>query len=111
MPTLCDLAGCTYPETFNGQKILPVEGLSLLPVFRGTERKPPAQLAWEWSGNRALRRGRWKVVWDKLVKKWELYDLQSDRSEMHDLAAEQSPRVATLSSAWYAWWRQTCYFE
>jgi len=107
MPTLCGLAGGTYPQTFNGQKILPAEGLSLLPIFAGAERQPPAQLAWEWSGNRALRQGRWKVVWDKLVKQWELYDLETDRSETHNLATEQPARVADLTSAWYAWAKKT----
>ena len=35
MPTLLELAESDYPREFNGNEILPVEGKSLLPVFRG----------------------------------------------------------------------------
>lgn len=107
LPTCLDVAKGTYPETFAGQTILPVEGKSLVPILRGQIRAPHKQLCWEWSGNSAIRQGHWKLVWDKLVKHWELYDLESDRTEMHDVAAENPDRVATLAAAYDQWAQAT----
>ena len=63
------------------------------------------QLAWYWAGNRALRQGDWKLVWDKLNpnKQWELYDLSVDRCELNNLAAEQPERVEKMTQDWFAW--------
>ncbi|MCA9265737.1 MAG: sulfatase-like hydrolase/transferase, partial [Planctomycetales bacterium] len=103
MPTLVELAGTEYPTTYNGQEILPVEGTSMLPILRGERREPPQQLAWFWSGNRAVRQGDWKLVWDKRVRRWELYDLAADRCESRDLAEEDDSRVQRMSADWFAW--------
>jgi arylsulfatase A-like enzyme len=92
MPTLLDISGGIYPEEFNGRDILPMEGISLLPVFSGknTEREKP--LFWEHEGNRAVRDGEWKLVSEydytkKEFKRWELYNLSEDRSEIDDLSS------------------------
>ncbi len=103
MPTLLDVAGAKYPEEFAGHTILPCEGLSIMPLLADQDRDGHQQLAWFWSGNRAIRQGDWKLVWDKLVKKWELYDLARDRCETHDLASSQPERVQQLSADWFAW--------
>jgi len=107
MPTFVELAGATYPEAYKGHEILPMEGLSLLPILQGKSRPEPEFLAWEWAGNRAYRKGDWKVVWDKLVKEWELYDLASDRTETRNLAGAQPDRTRALSEAWTQWARRT----
>jgi arylsulfatase len=109
MPTFVELAGGEYPANYHGNEILPAEGKSLVPVLRGSERPPHEQLCWEWSGNRAIRQGKWKLVWDTLSKprRWELYDLEADRTETGDLAAASPERVAAMSAAWYAWAEQT----
>ena len=44
----------------------------------------------------------------KLVRKgragpWELYDLKSDRTELHDLASAQPEKAKELASQWEAW--------
>ncbi|MBW3599188.1 MAG: sulfatase-like hydrolase/transferase, partial [Planctomycetes bacterium] len=107
MPTLADLAGAEYPQTIDGREILPVEGKSLTPVLRGEERSGHAQLCWEWSGNRAVRQGKWKLVWDKLVRRWELYDLEADRTETADLAEKHPDRARAMAEAWEAWAEET----
>ncbi|WP_261345017.1 arylsulfatase [Lignipirellula cremea] len=107
MATCMDLAGKPYPEEFQGQKILPLEGTSLAPVFRGDDRSPPAELCWEWSGNRAVRQGNWKCVWDSRIKKWELYDMQDDRTETRNLAEKFPDRTAQMSRDWMAWAERT----
>ena len=103
LPTFVELSGGQYPQTYQNREILPVEGLSLLPVLQGGTRKAHDMLYWEWAGNRALRQGDWKLAWDSKQKRWELYNLKSDRTETHDLASTQPDRVAQLSEAWYAW--------
>ena len=107
MPTFLELAGGAYPTTFRGQEILPVEGKSMLPLLQGRERQPHDQLCWEWSGNRAIREGDMKLVWDKDVKQWELYDLSKDRTETINLANQQPARVETMSAAWGRWAERT----
>ena len=103
LPTLLDIAGGSYPSSRDGESILPCEGRSMLPVLRGGTREPHEQLAWYWAGNRAIRQGNWKLVWDSRVKKWELYDLLDDRCESQDLAAEHPDRVREMSEAFFAW--------
>jgi arylsulfatase len=78
-----------------------------VPVLRGGTREGHKQLAWEWSGNRALRQGRWKVVWDKLDKKWSLFDLEADRTETNDLSAAHPAMAKRLANDWDDWARRT----
>jgi len=107
MPTFLELAGADYPENHNGKEIIPVEGKSLLKVLRGDKREGHGQLAWEWSGNRALRDGKWKVVWDKLDKTWSLFDLKADRTETFDLAATNPALAKRLAKDWFTWAKRT----
>lgn len=107
MPTLLELAGGEYPAKHDGQEILPVEGKSMVPVLYGKQREPHEQLAWEWSGNRALREGDWKVVWQSKIKQWELYNLAEDRCETTNLAAEQPGLTERLGKAWVEWAQKT----
>ncbi|MBT5322127.1 MAG: arylsulfatase [Verrucomicrobiales bacterium] len=103
MPTFLELAGGKYPAKYKGNDILPVEGKSLLPILNGGKRRGHDQIAWQWSGNRALREGKWKLVWDKLDKRWSLFDLEADRTEMNDLASANPKRVVRLKKDWFAW--------
>ena len=103
MPTMAGLAGISYPETYNGNQILPVEGNNILPVLKGEKNTNHDELYWEYSGNRAMRKGDWKLVWDKLRKEWELYDLSTDQTEMNNFAGEQPERTAEMVKKWKAW--------
>lgn len=105
MPTFADLAGTTYPKRFNGNEVLPADGLSLLPVLLGKKRQGHKQLAWEWSGNKAVREGKWKLVYDKLTKQWSLFDLEADRTEERDLAEKYPQRVKELMAKYQEWTR------
>ena len=103
MPTFLDLAEAEYPREYKGHQILPCEGLSMVPLLEGRKRKDHDQLAWYWSGNRALRQGNWKLVWDKRIKEWELYDLATDRCETVDLARAQVGRVESMARDYFSW--------
>ncbi len=107
MPTLMELAGASYPETFNGGKITPFEGRSLLPVIKGEEKEMPrGPLFWQWSRGKAVRKDRWKLVaWNN---EWSLFDMENDRTETRDLAGTHPEIVEALKKLyeeWEATWR------
>ena len=102
MATWADVGGAHYPGTFAGERITPLEGKSLRPVFETGRRKGHEAIYWEHEGNRAIRHGRWKLV-SRHPGKWEPYDLEADRTEMHDLAASHPDRVAIMSSRYDKW--------
>ena len=105
MATCADLAGAKYPAEFNGQKIPPMEGVSLAPALAGKALHRAQPIFWEHEGNRAIRSGDWKLV-SKHPGGWELYDSAADRTEMHDLATQQPERVKEMSAQWDAWARR-----
>jgi arylsulfatase len=102
MATCVDLAQAPYPTEFKGQTIQPREGVSLRPALNGRPLRRPGPLFWEHEGNRAVRDGRWKLV-AKAGQPWELYDIDADRSELHDLADGHPDRVKAMAAQWNAY--------
>tara|TARA_B100000959_G_scaffold87257_1_gene92589 strand:- start:42 stop:497 length:456 start_codon:yes stop_codon:yes gene_type:complete len=78
-----------------------MEGESLLPVF-AQDQKRERTLFWEHEGNRAVRKGDYKLVAIHNTP-WELYDMSKDRSELKDLASSMPKKTTELRSAWGAW--------
>ncbi|MDR1491196.1 MAG: sulfatase-like hydrolase/transferase [Planctomycetaceae bacterium] len=103
MATCLDLAGGTYPKKYNGNKITPLEGITLVPGFSGKSLTRAKPLVWEHEGNRAIRVGSRKLVAKGEQGAWELYDLESDRSERNNLAEQYPREVETLSKQWNEW--------
>jgi arylsulfatase A-like enzyme len=102
MPTCMEAAGATYPQEFNGKAIQPMEGNSLLPAFSNKALVRDA-LYWEHEGNAAIRSGDWKLVRIGRKSPWELYNLKTDRTELHNLAAAEPARVENLAAKWKIW--------
>ncbi len=102
MPTVCELSAAKYPIEYNRHKIQPEEGTSLVPAFNGKpiDRQQPIYFAHE--GNRAIRDGKWKLVM-KYKGPWELYDMEADRTEMHNLVADKPEVAKELIAKWEAW--------
>ncbi|MDV6030264.1 MAG: arylsulfatase [Phycisphaera sp. RhM] len=99
LPTAIAVSGAHYDGS------MPLPGIDLIaqinnaPAHASTTERT---LFFEHQGNRALRRGKWKLV-ALDDQPWELYDLTVDRTEMNDLAGEYPKRVQELSAAWDRW--------
>ena len=72
------------------------------PVWEKGKRAGHAEIFWEHEGNRAVRQGRWKLV-SKYQEPWALYDLEADRSELHNLASADAAKATELQAKWEAW--------
>ncbi len=93
VPTLLEAIGTPAPGG--------LEGRSILPALRGGE-VADTPLYWEHIGNAAVRHGRWKLVRDH-PGTWELYDIEADRTEQHDLAPGNPKLVRELAEDWQRW--------
>jgi len=102
-PGICvDVAGTRYPDTHQGERVLPMEGRSLAPAFHGKTVARKEAFYWEHEGNRAVVDGRFKLV-SRFPDRWELYDLEADRCEMRDLSGSDAPRVARMVARYDGW--------
>jgi arylsulfatase len=114
LPTCMELARATYPRTHRGNQTEKLQGLSLVPTFdnRSLERDT---LFFEMNGNRAIRTGKWKAVAREGLRRdvryrvkipieyWELYDMQHDRTETKNLAAQHPEILRDMVRRWEQW--------
>jgi arylsulfatase A-like enzyme len=103
MPTCLAMAGVEYPAAYKGHTLLPLEGSSLLPVFRGASWPSPRELYFEHENGKAFRRGDWKLVAHTKDARWHLYNLKEDATETQDLAEKYPERAREMVSEWQAW--------
>ena len=99
--TFRDITGAKYPKQIQDKKTKPPVGKSLLPIFKGDERKPHKEIFWRFNRANAVRQGDLKVV--RAGKVWELYDLKADPTETNNLAKERPMKTAELSQMWEDW--------
>jgi arylsulfatase len=105
LPTLLDVAGASYPASRGDIPLPPAEGRSMLPGLTGRP-EGSRDLFWEHEGNSAVRSGPWKLV-RKHGRSWELYAIESDRAEAHDVSGDH-PDVVVELGARYDAWAQRC---
>ncbi len=105
MATCVDLAKTTYPKAYNGNEIIPLEGLSLAPVFKSGKRKGHGQLGFEHFNEKALITGDlWKIVHPGGKNaQWELYNLKTDRTELKDLSDTYPGKVDEMVKKYNEW--------
>jgi arylsulfatase len=102
MATCVDLSGGEYPETYKGNQIIPMAGKSLRPLLEGRTFSRENPIYFNLGGSRAMRKGKWKLISVK-GGPWELYDMQTDRTELNNLAAALPEKVKELSTLYGAW--------
>jgi arylsulfatase A-like enzyme len=107
MATCLDAAGATYPLEYGEHPIHPLAGKSLLPMVRGNNGPIHTEpIFFEHEGNKAVRMGKYKLVeyWDGDTEgKWELYDMEADRTEMNDLAGIMPEKVEEMRALYQEW--------
>ncbi|MBB4200986.1 arylsulfatase [Rhodoblastus sphagnicola] len=110
-PTIYELAGITPPKTVDGVEQLPLEGKSLAASFFDAKAPSthPVQY-FEMVGNRGIYKDGWwagarhllpwqRDAWETAEigqHPWELYNLNEDYSQAHDLAAKNPEKLKEL---------------
>lgn len=83
-----------------------LDGVDLLPHLTASDERPIHELLyWRVGPQAALRAGPWKLVRPRTSGKpapWELYQLNDDPSEAHNLAAANPEKVGELQARWQA---------
>lgn len=105
MATFLDITGVAYPAKYNGKNIKALEGFNMVPTFKNHPHGRDV-LYWEHEGNKAVRKGRWKLVC-QYPGDWELYDMEAGRTELNDLAAIH-PDIVRELDAQYKKWAERC---
>jgi len=124
VPTLLEAIGIEWPDSVRGHPQRPVEGTSMRYSF--TDAAAPTRKErqyFEMFAHRAIWSGGWKAValhWSRAIRSrlgpidhelhdgdhdadvWELYRIDEDMSEMHDLAAEHPDVLQGLVDLWWA---------
>jgi arylsulfatase A-like enzyme len=102
LPTILAATGVGYPSELGGEAIQPMDGEDLLPLLEGRAWERDRPLFWEHEGNCAVRIGNFKLVC-KFNQPWELYDMEKDRTELHDLSGRNKPLMQRLTREYEGW--------
>jgi arylsulfatase len=103
MPTILEATGASYPTEYKGNRIYPIEGVSLMPTLLGHPQKLDGYRFFEHSYNLAVTKGKWKAISRIGSDEWQLYDLEADRTELHDLAVQYPDVLTDLATRWHDW--------
>ena len=112
VPTILDAVGVGTPQTIKGHVQSDFDGVSMRSSFDDA-KAPTTRTTQFYSmlGSRAIWHDGWKAVtnhptiagWSHFNDdEWELYHTEVDRSELHNLAAEQPDKVRELVNLWFA---------
>jgi len=108
VPTIYQALGVTPPEVYRGKEQMPITGTAMNYSFAEPESFTRKGVQYfEMMGHRAIWVDGWKAVtkhkpgvsFDDDV--WELYHLDVDRSECHDLAASMPDRLSEMIDLWW----------
>ena len=102
MPTCLQAAGASQPTEREGQQTLPLEGESFLSAIDRGEWSREQPIFWEHEGSRAIRQGQWKLV-SAIGDPWELYDMETDRTELNDLYQRNRNKAHELERLYEEW--------
>lgn len=102
MATFAEVGKATYPDSLHNTAIMPLQGKSLLPIFKAEKREGHKALFNEHYGAKYARQGDWKLV-KRNNEDWHLYNLAEDRTELNNLAEKHPEKVQKLDSLWQNW--------
>ncbi len=95
-PTLLDVAGIAYPDSFQQMATTPLHGQSLYPVFIGEEREEPEFFISGFTERfRMFRASDWKIVRAN-DEGWELYNMAEDPTETNNLAQAKPEKLQEM---------------
>lgn len=120
VPTILEATGIAQPETVNGIKQEPIEGVSMAYTWPKAEATAPTQHTtqyFEMLGNRAIYHDGWVAAttpattpWELSSKtppdvltgyRWELYNVMEDPTQNRDLAAKMPDKLSQLQNLFY----------
>jgi arylsulfatase A-like enzyme len=110
-PTILEAIGVSAPSVVKGVEQQPIEGTSLRYTFASAGSTEPTRKHtqyFEMLGHRGIWHNGWKAVafhersssFDE--DRWELYHLDVDPNELHDLAAAEPERLQAMIDLWFA---------
>lgn len=102
--TVLEIAGVPLP----GDRT--IDGVSMLPAFEGKPVERPVPMFWRThvapeESHAALRLGDWKLVTDLSFTKFQLYEIETDWKEEHDLAADRPEKLAEMKDTFFKVWK------
>jgi arylsulfatase len=112
-PTILEALGLAPPETLNGVRQRPLEGVSFAHTFADAAAPTRKEVQYyEMIASRALWAGGWKAdveqpqgdpLTDAMLaaQKWELYHVERDFSECENLADRHPEKLAELVERWW----------
>ncbi|HEY7079512.1 MAG TPA: arylsulfatase [Nitrososphaeraceae archaeon] len=116
VPTILEAIGVQPPAQIGGYTQAPIEGVSMLYSFNDAKAPTTKQVQYfEMLGNRGIWYKGWRAVtfhgqlpWENQPKwsfdedKWELYNVEEDFSECHNLAEKNPKKLHQLIEMWWA---------
>ena len=112
VPTILDVLGVQSPQTIGGHVQSAFDGVSMRSSFDAAEAPSKRRTQFYCMlGSRGIWHDGWKAVtthpalsgWSRFEKDtWELYHTDVDRSEIHDLAAQEPERLQAMINLWYS---------
>jgi arylsulfatase A-like enzyme len=103
-----------HPGTmYKGREVEPILGMSMLPVLKGEANevhKDDIAVSWELFGNRAVRKGDFKLLWLGKpfgMDDWQLYNLANDPGETIDLSGEMPGLRNEMMEIWNRYSQET----
>lgn len=111
-PTLLEILGIQPPTQYKNQPVKPMEGISFAYTLNdATTPSKKTEQYYELEANRAYYDNGWKIAAFRSVNMkdsqsydettWELFNLNEDFSEAHDLAAQYPDKVKELEDKWW----------
>jgi arylsulfatase len=111
VPTILDLLGVKMPEVVKGYPQTPIQGTSMSYSFDDPDVPSERKLQYyEMLGMRGIYYDGWKAVTDRgpapiglgfKEDGWELYHVEKDRAEIHNLADQHPDKLEELIGLWW----------